>query len=78
MLICTWRHGDQVGTQEQKHFFPLGTKLHFQANSSKKKIIPLTTNMATPSRGFKQRKTTTKNPSLGGLVPGVIADSKLV
>ena len=29
LLACTSRHGRNVGDQEQKHFSPLGTKLHF-------------------------------------------------
>ena len=35
-LVCTWRHGGDVGGQEQKHFSPLGTKLYFHVNSSRK------------------------------------------
>ena len=35
-----------VGGQEQKHFAPLGTKLCFHVNSSGKKSIVLTPNMA--------------------------------
>ena len=36
LLVCTWCHGGHVGDQEQKHFSPLGTKLYFHVNSSKK------------------------------------------
>ena len=35
LLVCTWRHGGHIGDQEQKHFYPLGTKLHFHVNSSR-------------------------------------------
>ena len=44
LLVCTWRHG-------QKHFSPLGTKLYFNVNSSRKTSIVLTPNMAALSRG---------------------------
>ena len=27
LLVCTWRHGDHTGDQEQKQISPLGTKL---------------------------------------------------
>ena len=43
-----WRHSGQVGGQEQKHFSPMGTKLCFHVNSSRK-------NMAALSRGCKPR-----------------------
>ena len=36
LLVWTWRHGGNVGGQEQKHFSPLGTKLYFHVNSSRK------------------------------------------
>ena len=32
LLVCTRRHGDHVGGQEQKHFSPLGTKLYFRVH----------------------------------------------
>ena len=51
LLVCTWRHGGHVGDQEQKHFSPLGTKLYFHVNSSRKTSIVLTPNMAALSRG---------------------------
>ena len=38
-----------------KHFSPLETKLHFRVNSSRKRSIALTTNMAALSRGCKPR-----------------------
>ena len=38
-----------------KHFSPLGTKLYFRVNSSRKSSIALTTNMAALSRGCKPR-----------------------
>ena len=38
-LICTWRHGGHVGGHEQKHFSPLGTKLCFHVNSSRKILL---------------------------------------
>ena len=34
LLVCTWRYGGHIGDQEQKHFSPQGTKLHFHVNSS--------------------------------------------
>ena len=46
LLVCRWRHGGHVGGQEQKHFSPLGTKLYFHFNSSRKSSIVLTPNMA--------------------------------
>ena len=55
LLVCTWRHGGHVGGQEQKHFSPLGTKLYFHVNSSRKYSFILTPNMATLSRGCKPR-----------------------
>ena len=39
LLVCTWCHGGHVGSQEQKHFSPLGTWLYFHANSSKKFLL---------------------------------------
>ena len=51
LLVCTWRQGGHVGDQGQKHFSPLGTKLYFQVNSSRKNYIVLTPNMAASSRG---------------------------
>ena len=44
-----------VGGQEQKHFSPLGTKLNFHVNSSRKYSFVLTPNMAALSRGCKPR-----------------------
>ena len=55
LLVCTWRHGGHVGGQEQKHFSPLGTKLNFHVNSSRKYSFVLTPNMAALSRGCKPR-----------------------
>ena len=55
MLVCTWRHGGYVGGQEQKHFSPLGTKLYFHVNFSRKYSFVLTPNMAALSRGCKPR-----------------------
>ena len=55
MLVCTWRHGFHVGSQEQKHFSPLGTKLYFHVNSSRKYSFVLTPNMVALSRGCKPR-----------------------
>ena len=55
LLVCTLRHGSHVGGQEQKHFSPLGTKLYFHVNSSRKNSIVLTPNMAALSRGCKPR-----------------------
>ena len=53
LLVCMWRHGGHVRGQEQNHFSPLGTKLCFQVNSSRKNSIVLTPNMAALSRGWK-------------------------
>ena len=39
LLVCTWRHGGHVGGQEQKHLSPLGTKLYFHVNYSRKTIL---------------------------------------
>ena len=39
LLVCTLRHGGHVGSQEQKHFSPLGTKLYFHVNSSRKILL---------------------------------------
>ena len=39
LLVCMWRHGGNVGGQEQKHFSPLGTKLYFDVNSGKKILL---------------------------------------
>ena len=55
LLVRTWRHGGHVGGQEQKHFSPLGTKLYFHVNSSRKYSFVLTPNMATLSHGCKPR-----------------------
>ena len=55
LLVCTWRHGGHVGGQEQKHFSPLGTKLYFHVNSSRKYSFVLTPNMATLSHGCKPK-----------------------
>ena len=55
LLVCTWRHGGHVGGQEQKHFSPLGTKLYFHVNYSRKYSFALTPNMAALSRGCKPR-----------------------
>ena len=55
LLVCTRRHGGHVGGQEQKHFSPLGTKLYFHVNSSRKYSFVLTPNMAALSRGCKPR-----------------------
>ena len=55
LLVCTWRHGGHVGGQEQKHFSPLGTKLYFHVNSSRKYSFVLTPNMAALSCGCKPR-----------------------
>ena len=39
LLVCTWRYGGHIGDQEQKHFSPLGTKLHFHVNSFPEQIL---------------------------------------
>ena len=55
LVVCTWRQGGHIGDQGQKHFSPLGTKLYFQVNSSRKNFIVLTPNMSALSRGCKPR-----------------------
>ena len=55
LLACTWRHGGDAGGQEQKHLSPLGTKLYFHVNWSRKNSVGLTPNMAALSRGCKLR-----------------------
>ena len=55
LLVCSWRHGGHVGGPEQKHSSPLGTKLYFHVNSSRKDSFVLTPNMAALSRGCKPR-----------------------
>ena len=55
LLVCPWRHGGHVGGLEQKHFSPLGSKLYFHVNSSRKYSFVLTRNMAALSRGCKPR-----------------------
>ena len=56
LLVCRWRHGGNVGGQEQKHFSSLGTKLYFHVNASRKKILSYwPPNMAALSRGCKPR-----------------------
>ena len=52
MLVCT---GGHVGGQEQKHFSPLGTKLYFHVNLSRKNSIVLNPNMAASSCACKPR-----------------------
>ena len=39
LLVCGWRHGGHAGGQEQKRLSPLGTKLHFHVNSSRKILL---------------------------------------
>ena len=39
LLVCGWRHGGHVGGQEQKRLSPLGTKLHFHVNCSRKILL---------------------------------------
>ena len=39
LVVCTWPHGGHVGDQEQKHFSPLGTQLHFHVYSTKNMTI---------------------------------------
>ena len=41
--------------KNQKHIYPLGTKLYFHVNFSRKISIVLTPNMAVLSRGCKPR-----------------------
>ena len=55
LLVCTWCHGGRVGGQEQKHFSPLVTKLHFHVNSWRKNYIVFTPSVAALSRGCKPR-----------------------
>ena len=39
LLVCTGRHDDHFGGREQKHLSPLGTKLYFHVNYSRKIIL---------------------------------------
>ena len=39
LLVCTWRHDGHFGGREQKHLSPLGTKLYFHVNYSRKIIL---------------------------------------
>ena len=55
LLVYTWRHSGRVGGQEQKHFSPLVTKLHFHVNSWRKNYIVFTPSVAALSRGCKPR-----------------------
>ena len=64
LLVCTWRHGGHVGGQEQKHFSPLGTKLYFHVNSSRKNSIEID-----PKHGRLVKWLQTENISLGVLNP---------
>ena len=64
LLVCTWRHGNHVGGQEQKHSSPLGTKLYFHVNSSRKYSFVLTPNMAALSRGCKPRIIVSNRPTV--------------
>ena len=56
LLVCAWRHGGVLVVKKKKHFSPLGTKLYFHVNSSKKNSVVLTTNrttnMAALSHGY--------------------------
>ena len=54
ILSYRFARDGHVSGQKQKHFSPLGNKLHFHVNVSKK-IIVWTTNMAALSRGSKTR-----------------------
>ena len=47
--------GGHVRGQEQKYFSPLGTKLYFHVNSSRKSAIVFTSNMAALSRGCEPK-----------------------
>ena len=38
LLVCMWCHGGHVSGQEQMHFSPLGTRLYFHVNSSRKNL----------------------------------------
>ena len=49
------RHEGHVNAQEKKLSSPLGTKLYFHVNSSRKNSILLTPNMAALSHGCKPR-----------------------
>ena len=55
LLVCTWRHDGHFGGREQKHLSPLGTKLYFHVNYSRKIIFLLIPNIAALSRGCKPR-----------------------
>ena len=47
LVVCWW--------SRRKHFSPLGTKLYFRVNSTRKSSIVLPTNMAALSRSCKSR-----------------------
>ena len=58
LLVCVWRHGGVLVVKNKKRFSPLGTKLYFHVNSSKKICCvdhQHSTNMAALSRGCKPR-----------------------
>ena len=55
LLVWTRRYGGHLGGHEQKTFSLLGTKVYFHVNSSRKKSIVLTPNMAALSHGCKPR-----------------------
>ena len=57
-----------VDGQEQKYLSPLGTKLYFCVNSSRKNSIVLTLNMAALSPGCKPRICGVLEPSLRNLL----------
>ena len=59
ILYTWWRHGGHVVAQEEQsiNFSPLGTKLYFHVNSSRKNDIVLTFNKAAFSRDCKPRIT---------------------
>lgn len=57
LLACTWRYGDHVGGQEQKHFSPLAIQFYFHVNSSRKNSIELTPNMVALWRCMQTKNT---------------------
>ena len=59
LLVCTWHHGGHVDGQEQKHFSPLGTKLHFSYEFFEKKFYCID-----PQHGHLVTWLQTKNTSV--------------
>ena len=63
--VCTWHHGSHVGDHEQKHFYLLGTKLHFHRIKVKKTTAK--TDQPTWKR-LRYAKSTGQHQSSSGLL----------